>query len=727
MIALRQSVHELPLKERIIYVKKLKMALSQFPLRKTPGSINSQIAILLQNQEVQHVLQELPSLQSEVSLLKTEELHALYAFLAIGEGARFFKGYEALPDRLKLLKNLLRQLSLVETLYKHDEGLIGYHLSCLQQIEGKEVSAQTVSFDSFYTPPKIDIRIKTPLIRKAIVTALERMHTMAECYVVGGAAERLGCVDSQTKHPLPAALFPFGGLSSLLAWLVRDLVARESLAVAFTGKHFVTPMILMTSEENHETIMQFCRDVKWFGRPQESFLFVQQPLAPVLTEKGEWVMNGLMQLELKPSGHGALWLQLQQSGLLHSLQTMGIRKLLIRQINNPFCGLDDGILSFVGLGLLRDKAFGFASCERKIGAPEGMNVLRERHIDSEEGSVSYCITNIEYGQFHKQGIKESSGESEYSRFPANTNILFADLVAIQKALEISPLPGLLLNMKSKVTQKDAKGHVTTLHAGRLESTMQNIADMITDTFKTSQPHLEWDSLSTYLTYNTRSKTLSVVKNAYKEGEDPFGTPPACFYDLQCALRELLVDVCKVKVPPLPSLESYLTSYVPFWLQLSPRLGPLYSLIKAKITQSSLEDGCHLVLELTNLKMHDVALQGSLQVYAEGSGSCFLDHVKICNQGMQIVTGKEAWKGELNVHESCIIQIDEEGVFCATNVLLEGKIHVHVPAGKLVTAYQDEEGTLQFKTEPASKACHSAFAGSLVMTEEGELSWNIRSL
>lgn len=715
MIALRQSVHQLPLKERVIYLKKLKSALSQISLAKSPENKKKQTDILLHNQEVEHALQELHALQSDTRLLNLEELHALYAFLAIGEGIVVLKEYEESTDRFNQLRRLLHQLISLENLYKHAEGLIGYHLCALEKLEEK---GKKSSSDCFHTPPRIDIRIKTALTRRATLTALEQMHKMAECYVVGGAAERLQCVDSQTNTPLPAALFPFGGLSSLLAWLVRDLVAREALAIAVTGQHFVTPIILMTSEESHETIRAFCKKQNWFERPQESFLFISQPLAPVLTERGEWVMTGPLQIDLKPSGHGALWIQLQQAGLLHSLQTMGIRKLLIRQINNPFCGLDDGILAFVGLGLLYDKAFGFASCERKLGAPEGMNVLREHH---EEAGMTYCITNIEYGQYPEQGIEENlSNDNAGVLFPANTNILFADLIAIQKTLAINPLPGLLLNMKSKIERKDAKGQPQMLQAGRLESTMQNLADAITDTVTRPSQNLEWDSLSTYLTYNARYKTLSVVKNAYKEGEDPTGTPPACFYDLQSALRELLVDVCGVKMSPLPPLDAYLTTPVPFWLQISPRLGPLYSLIQAKLKRGFLEEGAHLALEIIHLKFHHVALQGSLQIYAEGNGGCFFDHVKVSNKGIEQVLGKDAWKGECNLQESCVIRIDGDGVLHATNVLLEGNIQIHVPAGKLVTAYQDEKGKLHFKTESVSNACMAAY----VMTKEGNLSWEI---
>lgn len=724
MTALRlYSVHEMPLKERVVYVKNLKNILSGMSLESSEATLRLQWELLLHNQEVQRALKEISWLRQTMHSLTLEKRYALGAFLAIGEGIRCLKSDTSSSD--KMFHELLSQLINLEHLYKMQGGIIGYHLLCLEQMIQDEPPLNNSSSGPVYSiPPAIDIRQKTPLIRQSIVEALHGMHTMAECYVVGGAAERLQCVNLQTGKPLAAALFPFGGLPGLLTWLLRDLAAREGLASKLTGLSFVTPVVLMTSLENHEAVMQFCCDHQWFGRPSEYFLFVKQPLVPVLTERGEWVIEGPMQLHLKASGHGALWTQLEQAGLLQSLQTMGVRKVLVRQINNPFCGLDHGILAFVGLGLLRDKAFGFASCERKTGAAEGMNVLRKLHVgDAAKPQSSYCITNIEYTQLKKSGIEEvSQGEgSPNSVFPANTNILFADLSAIEKALKKNSLPGLLLNMKTKIAQKDEKGQEIMLHAGRLESTMQNIADDIVDVFSEEQTHLQWDSLSTYLTYNARDMTLSVVKNAFQEGKDPFGTPPACFYELQIVLRRLLVEVCHMDVPILPPLDVYLKSQVPFWLQLSPRLGPLYSLIAGKIVQGFMGLKAHLVLELTNLWMNQVSLQGSLQVYAETVGSCLLECVRINNRGALYSEGKHCWKGDFLLEESCKIIIEGDGVFCAKHVVLEGNLSIYVRAGTCVTAYQDADGALLFKIEALTG---QEWRAPLQFTSEGEITCGV---
>ena len=47
--------------------------------------------------------------------------------------------------------------------------------------------------------------------------------------------------------------------------------------------------------------------------------------------------------------------------------------------------------------------FGFASCERKVGAAEGVNVLVEKNT---KAGWEYSVTCIEYTEFSKLGIPD---------------------------------------------------------------------------------------------------------------------------------------------------------------------------------------------------------------------------------------------------------------------------------------------------------------------------------
>ena len=94
-------------------------------------------------------------------------------------------------------------------------------------------------------------------------------------------------------------------------------------------------------------------------------------------------------------------------------------------------GTDATLLSLSGAGYADSRSFGFASCPRVVGAAEGMNVLLERKVQRNDGRTehAYNVTNVEYTEFEKQGICDvpAAPGSQYSCFPANTNVLYVGL------------------------------------------------------------------------------------------------------------------------------------------------------------------------------------------------------------------------------------------------------------------------------------------------------------
>ena len=55
--------------------------------------------------------------------------------------------------------------------------------------------------------------------------------------------------------------------------------------------------------------------------------------------------------------------------------------------SNPLAGTDTTLLALSGAGYADSKCFGFASCERRAGAAEGVNVLMERRTKRADGQV----------------------------------------------------------------------------------------------------------------------------------------------------------------------------------------------------------------------------------------------------------------------------------------------------------------------------------------------------
>lgn len=650
---------------------------------------------------------------------------ALKLVIAIGEGGCVFRTPDNLEAPFEKMRQLLGQLLDLEAFYRPIGGIVGYHLTILQLlIQGERFDVGSDVQERFLSPSGLDLSSPSPGVWSAMWAGLKGLCKVAELYPVGGAGDRLGLTDEQTAEALPAARLRFSG-RTLLEGLIRDLQAREYLHYQVFGQQLVTPIAMMTSAEKNNTahIQGICEENSWFGRPKESIQLFSQPLVPVLTNEGHWCMEAPLELRLKPGGHGVIWMLAKEKGILEWLQEKGRSKVLVRQINNPVADTDGGTLGFVGVGLKGGKDFGFASCRRLLHTAEGVNVLRERALS--EGFVS-SYSNIEYTEFKKYGIEEAAAGpgSPYSEYPANTNILFADLKAVEKAVEEMPIPGMLINMKSKVTYWDEKGESSLLPAGRLESTMQNLADTICDVRSEPIEPPSDQELRTYVTFNSRPKTISVTKKACVPGESKEETPEGCFATVQKNYRELLANFCNMQMPVLGQPDWSSQEEVPFVVQLHPALGPLYSMIAQKIRGGSMSRGSELQLEIACANIENLSLQGSLVVRAESplgshdkegllhygndGGKVWLKDVRVHNSGLDLKRSGKIWRNEVE-RETCLeIVLHGNGEFFAEGVTLSGNHRFEIPSGhrmKLVPKEMGFETVLESLSQPSWQWCY----------------------
>ncbi len=612
-----------------------------------------------------------------------EAASAFEQLVAIGQAERLFTGVDETNFNVGDWDTLLTKLIAIDHFYREMGGITGYQAKILQLLrqEGQEVVPAR-----YHAPSFIDIAEETADVREAIDWGIDGLAEVAEIYPLGGAADRLHLVEEATGLELPAAKLPFAG-RTLLEHLIRDLQARERLYFENHGVQLTTPIAIMTSHEknNHAHVLAICESLGFFGRPRESIRFFTQPLVPAVNERGDWYLTVPLKLLLKPGGHGAIWKLARDAGIFSWLQQQGRKKALIRQINNPIAGLDYGLLAFTGIGCKRKMLFGFASCPRLLQAAEGVNVLIER-------DKQLVLTNIEYCDFAKFGIEDrplKEGEP-YSRFSSNTNILFADLHALSQAVEACPFPGLLINLKSASYTTDA-GEKKEEKMARLESTMQNIADVFVEekgaVLKTER---------TYVTYNRRHKTISTAKKAWIPGKPLQETPENCFYDLLIAHRELLLE-CGFHLPAQRTLEESLTKGPECLFLYHPALGPLYSTLREKLRGGSLALGAELLLEIASFQATNLQIQGSLQVIAEQVtghfdeqgklhysnrvGRCILENVTIENKGVDWTS--PFWKMDLKRPESVKILLQGESTFIARNVRLSGNHIFTVEDGQVM--------------------------------------------
>lgn len=560
------------------------------------------------------------------------------------------------------LDEIVNSLLPINQFYEEMGGIVGYHRKILSLMRKKEKLTNA----SFHSPSFIDITEFNEQTLEAIQWGINALPLMAEMIPLGGAADRLHLQDDQTGSELPAAKLIFAG-KTLLQRIIEDIQARERLYFQKFGKRIITPIAMMTSYEkkNHTHIEEMLEINDWFGRPKDSIRTFAQPLVPVVNDKGEWLFTDELKLVLKPGGHGVIWKLAIQSGIFSWFQSFGKTKLLIRQINNPIAGLDYGLLAFMGIGVEKNKKFGFASCPRLLKAAEGVNVVIEK-------GNSVVLTNVEYCDFDQFGIQDAplkEGEP-YSRFSSNTNILFGDISSIHDAVSKCPYPGLILNLKNG-------------SFGRLESTMQNLADVFEEERRES---LQIDR--TFITYNHRHKTISTTKKAFISGGNQNETPERCFYDLLFAARELLGQ-CEVCLPELRSFSDYLSEGPEFVFLYHPFLGPLYSMIQQKIKRGFLAKGSELNIEIADLSLQNFSLIGSLQIKGL-EGKCVLNQIKVENEGVDWQKSNPFWKGNYTRKESFEIELKGRSQFIAEKVTFYGSHRFIVEDGCFLRVTQDGE-------------------------------------
>jgi hypothetical protein len=583
------------------------------------------------------------------------------------------------------IEDLANQLSAIDDFYRELGGIVGYQLQVLRLLKAKEPDLKA----KYHSPFFIDISRETEEVRKAIEDGIGAMEFLCEMYPLGGAADRLHLVDEETGNDLPAAKLEFAG-HTLLDRLMRDLEGREYLYYQRTGKVLTTPVAMMTSHEksNYAHIQNILEKKGWFGRPKESFRLFVQPLVPVVNQNGDWVWIDSWKLLLKPGGHGAIWKLAKDHKIFDWFRQMGARFALIRQINNPLAGLDYGLLALAGIGTSEKKSFGFASCPRLCLSAEGMNVLIERKV---LGGYEYAVSNVEYTDFEKYGIEDRPlvPGQPYSRFTSNTNVLFADLSAIESAVDRCPFPGLIINLKKRSHDSEP--------TGRLESAMQNIADVFVEKKRLRLTKDSHALKKIFITYNHRHKTISTAKKAYTAKSSCNETPESCFYDLMQAHRDLLKDACGLALPADRSLDEVLSSYPPFVFLFHPALGPLFQIIGQKVRRGRMADGSELIMEIAQTDIENIELAGSLQIralqplgamrFSSAVPKCTLRNVRVLNRGVDWERSRPFWKARYQRHESLEIILEGCSEFIAENISFEGSHRFEVHDGERLTVAQ----------------------------------------
>ncbi|XP_057847616.2 UTP--glucose-1-phosphate uridylyltransferase 3, chloroplastic isoform X2 [Cryptomeria japonica] len=627
------------------------------------------------------------------------------------------------------LDGLLTTLEDVETFYDCIGGIVGYQAAVLELIlaskkEWHSLSSQfhqefsvSSSLNECYVPLGPDLSKNIEYAAQAAVWGIEGLPELGEVYPLGGSGDRLGLIDKETGHSLPVAMLPYCG-RTLLEGLIRDLQAREFLYYKIYEKQHITPVAIMTSaaKDNHKHIMALCEKHEWFGRGRRSFQLFEQPLVPTVdADDGKWVKSEPFKLVLKPGGHGVIWKLASDKGIFNWFYSHGCKSATVRQISNPVAATDVTLLALAGIGLHNGKKLGFASCQRRVGATEGVNVLLERNTIA--GCWEYGLTCIEYTEFDKLGIIDApvSPGSVQAQYPANTNVLYVDLATVERigsSKSEASLPGMILNLKKPIIYEDYLGVKHSIYAGRLECTMQNVADSLFTSFPNRCFSNVQENLDTFIVYNERRKVTSSAKKERKAKDKSLHqTPDGSFLDVMRNAYDLLVS-CNIQMDKVEDNASYLNSGPPFLVFLHPALGPLWEVTRQKFHGGSIAKGSELQLEIAEFSWVDVQLDGSLIILAENimgfkkalenedpvlqygqqCGKCRLQNVKISNKGVDWKSSENVyWQQKVHRLETVKIVLHGNAEFDACDVVLEGDHFFEVPDGHRLQITSGDSG------------------------------------
>lgn len=651
---------------------------------KSSESLGDKNQILDNNKNVINFLNFHPEVKTIFSKLPDNHKYVLKILMSINQAENILTGLDNILDFNTKFKEFCETLLSIEDFYHPIGGLVGYHRTFINLLKNSSLKDNITLSE----PEYFDLRKYNENIDEYIKIGLENLDKFAFILPMGGAGDRLKLFNKNTNEELPAAVLNFNGFT-LIENIIRDIQALEYLYYKTFNKEILTPIVIMTSDEknNHDHIISIFEENNWFKRDKKSFCFIKQLSVPLITQEGNWVLQSPLKLALKPSGHGVIWHLMKKSNAFDFLKSYNRSHAIIRQINNPIAGVDYLFLAFMGIGIKNKKAFGFSSCPRLIGYKEGVNVLRE---EKQKDGFLYNISNLEYTEFEKVCFDENiSSDLNESKYPSNTNILFADLNEIEKITAINPFPGLTINLKTKVYLKDSNGIDIQKDAGRLESMMQNIADSIKFFNSKKIEKKDQKNLKTFLTLSERNKTISTTKNSFIEGKDFLETPQKCFYDVLSNYHDLLKNYCNIQMPKMPSIDDFFTKGPSFICNINPMLGPLYTIISKKINGGIIAQGSEIQLEIADLLMENINLDGSFLIETSlirnskkdfyNTSSCILKNVTIKNLGIDFSSKNIFWQNKINRKESFKIILGENSHLYATNIEFINNLEIKVPS------------------------------------------------
>ncbi len=239
--------------------------------------------------------------------------------------------------------------------------------------------------------------------------SLLRKSKVAVLIVAGGQGSRLGFEGPKGLYQISP--IKKKSLFQLFAEQINALTKCYSSRI---------PIVIMTSEENHNETNIFFEDNNFFGVKKENIHFFQQDMLPAVTPDGKLILQNNSRLFANPNGHGGSLKGLNDSGILGMLIDKGFTELFYCQVDNPLVKIADPV--FLGYHAI-------------AGSEVSTKVVRRRSIEEKVGVYLSCNgkdTIVEYSDLGLEYMSALDEKSNILYWAGNTAIHLFSLPFIHR-------------------------------------------------------------------------------------------------------------------------------------------------------------------------------------------------------------------------------------------------------------------------------------------------------
>jgi len=442
---------------------------------------------------------------------------------------------------------------------------------------------------------------------------LEQMASSCFVMVAGGLGERLGY--NGIKVALPSDTCT--GVCFIDLYCQYLLAYQERVRSLKQDSSIVIPFAIMTSGDTDKKTRALLEENKNFGMADGQIIIIKQEKVPALNNNdAEFVLakDDPFSLVTKPHGHGDVHTLIYSQGLSKKWVEDGKKWVVFFQDTNGL--VFRALPATLGVSLEKKLAVNSLTVPRRPGEAVGAICRLES-----ETKPSMTI-NVEYNQLDAlmsaSGVEDTVGESGFSSFPGNINVLVFDIQSYAAELEKSKgMISEFVNPKYKDIDKTIFKKPT-----RLECMMQDYPKCLGSDVVVGFTQCDrWTCFSA-----VKNNVIDAVAKFNKTGYGECAASGEA--DIYWAHRNVLnmagveidVDGKEVDVGGIPIKRG--ANVI-----LSPSFACVVADVKAKIQgKVMISNSSTLILEGTEIKIKNLQLDGALVVRVGSDARLSIDAV-----------------------------------------------------------------------------------------------------